>query len=59
MHNLTRTGASRTAVVTGAFSFTGRFIARELIARGWSVRTLTTRDTRATHRPMRLISGRR
>jgi len=33
--------ASRTAVVTGAFSFTGRFIARELIARGWSVRTLT------------------
>ena len=32
--------ASRTAVVTGAFSFTGRFIARELIARGWSVRTL-------------------
>ncbi|HKQ58324.1 MAG TPA: NAD(P)H-binding protein [Candidatus Eisenbacteria bacterium] len=28
-------------MVTGAFSFTGRFIARELIARGWSVRTLT------------------
>lgn len=30
-----------TAVVTGAFSFTGRFIAQELLARGWTVRTLT------------------
>jgi len=29
------------AVVTGAFSFTGRFIAQELLGRGWKVRTLT------------------
>ena len=30
-------------VVTGAFSFTGRFIAEELLARGRTVRTLTRR----------------
>jgi NADH dehydrogenase len=30
--------------VTGAFSFTGRFIARELLARGHRVRTLSRRD---------------
>jgi len=29
------------AVVTGAYSFTGRFIAQELLGRGWTVRTLT------------------
>lgn len=28
-------------MITGAFSFTGRFIARALLDRGWSVRTLT------------------
>ena len=31
-------------VVTGAFSFTGRAIAEELLDRGRSVRTLTRRD---------------
>ena len=31
------------AVVTGAFSYTGSFIARELLANGWRVRTLTAR----------------
>ncbi len=31
-------------VVTGAFGFTGRYIARELLARGRSVRTLTNRS---------------
>jgi NAD(P)-dependent dehydrogenase (short-subunit alcohol dehydrogenase family) len=36
--------ASRTAVVTGAFSFTGRFITRELIARGWSARVRADRS---------------
>jgi nucleoside-diphosphate-sugar epimerase len=34
-------------VVTGAFSFTGRAIAEELLARGRSVRTLTRRDAPA------------
>jgi len=33
----------RRAVVTGAFSYTGAAVARELIARGWSVHTLTNR----------------
>lgn len=28
-------------VVTGAFGYTGKYIARELLARGWRVRTLT------------------
>jgi NADH dehydrogenase len=32
---------ARHAVITGAFSFTGRFFARELLARGWTVSTLT------------------
>jgi NADH dehydrogenase len=40
-------GNSRTdsplAVVTGAFSYTGSYVARELLARGWHVRTLTCR----------------
>jgi len=33
----------RRAVVTGAFSYTGAAVARELIERGWSVHTLTNR----------------
>jgi len=32
---------SRLAVVTGAFGFTGSFIARRLLEEGWAVRTLT------------------
>ena len=35
-------------VVTGAFSFTGRYIAEELLARGRRVRTLT-RQPHPTH----------
>ncbi len=35
--------ATRIAVVTGAFSYTGSAIARSLLARGFSVRTLTNR----------------
>jgi NADH dehydrogenase len=31
------------AAVTGAFSYTGSYVARELLARGWRVRTLTAR----------------
>jgi uncharacterized protein YbjT (DUF2867 family) len=34
---------SPVAVVTGAFSYTGSYVARELLARGWRVRTLTAR----------------
>jgi len=34
---------SPVAAVTGAFSYTGSYIARELLARGWQVRTLTAR----------------
>ncbi|MBI3929271.1 MAG: NAD(P)H-binding protein [Armatimonadetes bacterium] len=34
----------RTAVVTGAFSFSGRYITRHLLAAGWRVRTLTGRQ---------------
>jgi NADH dehydrogenase len=34
-----------TAVVTGAFSYTGRAVAAALLARGWTVRTLTNRVT--------------
>ncbi len=33
----------KTAVVTGAFSYTGHAVARSLLARGWRVRTLTNR----------------
>jgi len=36
--------AMRRAVVTGAFSYTGAAVARELIERGWSVHTLTNRQ---------------
>jgi nucleoside-diphosphate-sugar epimerase len=36
-------------VVTGAFSFTGRFIAEELLSRGRRVRTLTRREPDASH----------
>jgi uncharacterized protein YbjT (DUF2867 family) len=36
-------------VVTGAFSFTGRFIAEELLARGRRVRTLTRREPDPSH----------
>ncbi len=35
------------AVVTGAFGFSGRFIAQELLARGWRVRTLTNSPWKA------------
>ena len=41
-----------TAVVTGAFSYTGRAAARSLLARGWRVRTLTGRAT-----PIRPFDG--
>jgi NADH dehydrogenase len=34
---------SPVAAVTGAFSYTGSYAARELLARGWHVRTLTAR----------------
>ena len=42
------TGASDTGldVVTGAFSYTGRFIARRLLADGRRVRTLTNHTKR-------------
>jgi NADH dehydrogenase len=33
------------AVITGAFSYTGSAIARELLQRGWQVHTLTNRST--------------
>jgi NADH dehydrogenase len=36
-------------VVTGAFSFTGRFVAEELLARGRRVRTLTRREADPSH----------
>jgi len=42
----------RTAVVTGAFSYSGRAAARSLLARGWRVRTLTGRAT-----PIRPFDG--
>lgn len=32
---------SKTAVITGAFSYTGRYATRLLLQRGWQVRTLT------------------
>ena len=35
-----------THVVTGAFSYTGKYIARRLLAEGHSVRTLTGPPTR-------------
>jgi NADH dehydrogenase len=35
-------------VVTGAFSYSGSYVARELIARGWRVRTLTARRPPST-----------
>ena len=34
---------SRRAVITGAFSYTGAAVARELLGRGWTVHTLTNR----------------
>lgn len=34
-------GAGRAALVTGATSYTGSFVAQELLARGWSVRSMT------------------
>jgi uncharacterized protein YbjT (DUF2867 family) len=34
------------AVVTGAFSDTGQYVTRLLLARGWRVRTLTHHPTR-------------
>src|SRR4029450_706292 len=36
-------------VVTGAVSFTGRFVAEELLARGRRVRTLTRREADPSH----------
>ena len=39
---------SPVAAVTGAFSYTGSYIARELLASGWRVRTLTARRPPAT-----------
>lgn len=33
--------AGKVAVVTGAFSYTGRYVTRVLLERGWRVRTLT------------------
>ena len=33
------------AVITGAFSYTGSAVARELLERGWQVHTLTNRST--------------
>lgn len=38
--------ASRTVVVTGAFSYTGKYVTRLLLARGWRVRTLTNHPHR-------------
>lgn len=39
----------RTAAVTGAFSYSGQYIARSLLKRGWEVITLT-RDPRRAHK---------
>jgi NADH dehydrogenase len=41
------TEGSETCIVTGAFSYTGSYIARELLARGMRVRTLTNHPERA------------
>ena len=35
------------AVITGAFSYTGSAVARELLRRGWQVHTLTNRSRAA------------
>ena len=37
---------TKCAVVTGAFSFTGKYVTRLLLARGWRVRTLTHHPSR-------------
>jgi uncharacterized protein YbjT (DUF2867 family) len=48
---------ARRAVVTGAFSYIGSAVARELLARGWTVHSLTNRrpppDGAVTHAPLR------
>jgi NADH dehydrogenase len=36
----------KVAVVTGAFSYTGRYVTRVLLERGWRIRTLTHRPDR-------------
>jgi len=46
------------AVITGAFSYTGAAVARELVGRGWHVHTLTNRrpppgSEAITHAPLR------
>lgn len=33
--------ASKTVVITGAFSYTGKYVTRILLDRGWNIRTLT------------------
>jgi NADH dehydrogenase len=34
---------TKRAVITGAFSYTGSVVAREMVRRGWSIHTLTNR----------------
>ena len=38
--------ATKLAVVTGAFSYTGKYVTRRLLASGWRVRTLTNHPRR-------------
>lgn len=39
-------GSTKCAVVTGAFSYTGKYVTRLLLRRGWQVRTLTNHPGR-------------
>jgi NADH dehydrogenase len=39
-------GSTKRAVVTGAFSYTGKYVTRLLLSRGWQVRTLTNHPGR-------------
>jgi uncharacterized protein YbjT (DUF2867 family) len=39
-------GSPKCAVVTGAFSYTGKYVTRVLLSRGWQVRTLTNHPGR-------------
>jgi NADH dehydrogenase len=47
---------SKTAVITGAFSFTGRYATRLLIQRGWRMRTLTSHRADASPFPCEVPS---
>jgi uncharacterized protein YbjT (DUF2867 family) len=41
--------SNRTVVITGAFSYTGKYATRLLLDRGYKVRTLTSHPERASH----------